>query len=645
MSMPLMAYPNSGGKTGLFAAGCGNCHGGQTAATAVTLEGPRTVRAGQSNNYTFVVGHANANNQDAGINLSFRQGAGTAGTITAGAGSQVLGGELTHTAPKAMVAGTARFDFSWAAPAVHGLYSFNGAGNAVNLDLFESDLDDWNVTGNINITVSGATFTGPAPGTAVCRGTPVTFTWTQTGLTTVRLEWSKDNFANTEVIATSIDASTQTLTYNIPAAQDPGGYTVRMVDIATGGEIARGNIVSVSGAPVITLQPTNTLVCEGKPLNLQVSATGTNLQYRWRKDGIDIAGGVNPVLVINTVGQAEAGTYDAVIFGCGGNITSQAALVTIGSKPRITVQPNPLSVCETEGATFSIDATGNDIAFQWLKNGEPIPGKTTRSISFAVVTLFDEGDYSCRVQGSCTPEAVSNVARLNVVERPSIRLEPVDKNLKSGDSLTLTFDAAGELLTYQWLKNGIILPSATQRVYRKSPVIRADSGVYSCRIMNQCDTIATRGAIVKVTASAGPGQLELTSVGLLLNGVPSCSTIDTTFAGLLVNEGGSSITITSISAEPIANIAVEGLTAPLVLAPNERRDVRLKITPKTSGVFTATVTFFASSGNRIFTVSGNAKTGLSFERDTLVFAQGVAADRRCNTSIPLPCNATEVRRV
>lgn len=636
---------NSGGKTGSFAVGCGNCHGGQTAATAVTLEGPRSIRSGQTGDYTFVVGHGNANNQDAGFNLSFRQGAGVAGTITAGAGSQVNGGELTHTAPLAMGAGGARFAFTWAAPAAHGLYTFNGAGNAVNLDQNESDLDDWNVTGTINITVTGVTFTGPAPGTTVCRGTTVTYTWTQTGLTRVRLEWSKDNFATTEVIATSIDASSLTLGYNIPANQDPGTYVVRMVDIATNAELGRGNAVTVTGSPVISLQPVNTLVCEGKPLNLSVSATGTTLQYRWRRDGVDLPGGVNPILVINTVGQAEAGTYDCVIFGCGGSVTSSPALVTVGSKPRVTTQPLPRNVCESDSVSFSIEATGNDIGYQWLKNGEPIPGKASKKISFVSVTLFDEGDYSCRVQGACSPETVSIVARLNVIERPLIRVQPVDKSLKTGDTLTLNFDVSGEQLAYQWLKNGVVIAGATQRVYRKFPAARADSGVYSCRVSNQCDTIITRNATIKVTASSGPGQLELTSTGMLLDAVPSCSSVDTTVVGMLVNEGGSPITITSISAEPIANISVDGISAPLILAPNERRDVRMKITPKTAGSFTAAVTFFASSGNRVFTVSGNAVTGLAFERDTLVFPQGVISDRKCNFSVPLPCPATEVRRI
>jgi len=643
---PYGVYAHRFGITGVFAAGCGNCHGAQAGATTTTLEGPRSVRGGQSAAYTFVVGNGNPNNQWAGLNLSFRQGAGNAGTITAGNGSKVDGGELTHNgAPLAMNANAARFAFTWLAPAAHGVYSFNGAGNAVNNDLNSTNEDNWNATGNINITVTGATFTVPPAGTTICRGSALQLNWTQTGLTTVRLEWSRDNFANTEVIGTSVDATALALTYNVPGTQTPGIYVVRMVDIASGAELGRTNFITIVGSPVINLQPLATFVCEGKPLNITVSASGNGLLYRWRRNGTDIPGGVNAVLTINTVGQAEAGQYDCVIFGCGGSSTSDAVAVTIGTKPRIIAQPTSRTVCDGDSVSFGIETTGSDLILQWLKNGEPVPGQITKKITFPRSTLFDEGDYTCIVQGSCTPEVESAIAKLNVVEMPIVRIEPTDRNLKSGDSLTLTFDAAGELVTYQWFKNGILIVGATQRVYRKTGVTRADSGVYTCNIMNQCDTAITRGAIVKITASAGPGQLELTSTTLMFIDVASCSTIDTLMMGLLVNEGGSPITITSISAEPIANISVEGVTAPLTLAPNERRDVRFKITPKKSGPLSATASFFASSGNRTFNITGTAITGLSFEKDTLIFAQGVVADRRCNVSIPLPCAATSVTRI
>ncbi|MBK6760300.1 MAG: immunoglobulin domain-containing protein [Ignavibacteria bacterium] len=641
---PLSVIAHSGGQTGSSQAGCTPCHGGQAAATTVTLEGSRTVRSGQTGSFTFVVAHAT--NANAGFNVSIRQGGGNAGTLTPQFGAQNIGGELTHTTPMAMAGGSARFSFTWSAPAAHGVYTFNGAGNAVNLDGNDSDADDWNLSGGINITVTGSTFTGPAGGTTICRGNPVTYTWTQTGLTTVRLEWSKDNFATNEIIANSIDASTQTFTYNVPGTQAGGDYVVRMMDAATGLEISRGNAVTISAGPVISLQPAqNVLVCEGKPLTLTIGASGSDLQYRWRHNGVDLPGGTNAVLTINTVGQAQAGVYDCVIFGCGGNATSQQSTVTIGTKPKIVTQPTARSICETENTFFTVEATGNDLIYQWLKNGEPIPSSTGNRLNISNATLFDEGDYQVIVRGSCTPEVESAVVRLSITERPLVRIEPTDKNLKAGDSLVLTFDASGEELTYQWLRNGAFISGATQRIYRKGSIARADSGQYSCRVMNKCDTVITRNAIVKVTASTGPGKLELASTGITLTNVPSCSTVDTTITGLLINEGGSPITITSISAEPVANISVEGLTAPVTLAPNEQRDVRLKISPKTSGPLSGTVTFFASSGNRTFTVGGDAVTGLAFDNDTVVFAQGVVGDKKCNNSLPLPCAATEVRRI
>ncbi len=639
------SYAHNGGMSGVSVVGCGNCHGGQSAAAGVVLEGPRTVRAGQTAAYTFVVTHGNVNNQYAGFNLSMRQNAAPAGTFIAGAGQQILNNELTHNGKKAMAGNAARFDYQWTAPAAHGIYSFNGAGNAVNNDGAETDADDWNVTGNINITVSGANFTAPAPGTSICRGNAITFTWAQTGLGTVRIEWSRNGFTNTDVIGNTVTAANETLTYTIPAAQEPGDYTVRMVDPASGIEIARMGPIAVVGSPTITLQPSSKLVCEGKPLELQVSANGTGLQYRWRQNGTDIPGGTNPILTINQATEAQAGVYDCVIFGCGGSSTSQAATVTIGRKPVITVQPLTRSVCEGANVTFTVDATGNDLVFVWLRNGEPIAGEQGKSLTLTKVTQFEEADYSCFIRGSCAPEVTTNAARLSVVEPPAIRTQPVGKSLKTGDTLVLTFEAKGEELAFQWLKNGVAIPGANQRTFRINRVTRADSGTYACRFGNICDSVSTQSVIVTVTSSDGPGQLELTSEELIVSSLASCGVLDTTIVGLLINEGGSPVTITSISAQPPSIVSVLDIVAPLLLAPNERRNVRFVVTPKVAGSFNASVSFFAQSGVRIFKITGQSQTGLQFVKDTVVFAAGVTADRRCNTSIPLPCAATTVRRI
>lgn len=642
--LPQSLFAYRGGVTGLTQVGCGGCHGNASAATTASLEGPRTVRTGTTTNYTFVVAHNVLG--FAGMNVGFRTGIAAAGVINAGNGTRVQDGQLTHNgAPLAVAGGSARFNFTWTAPGGHGVYTFNGAGNAVNDDRVDTDLDDWSVTGNIDVTVTGATFTAPVGGAAVCRGTPLVMNWTQTGLGNVRLEWSNNNFTTVQVINNTIAGNALTFTYNIPGTQEAGMYVIRMVDIASGFEIARSVAINVVGSPIINLQPDPTQVCEGKPLTLVVGATGADLQYRWRHNGVDIPGGINAILTLNTITLLQAGNYDCRIFGCGGNITSNVAVVTVAQKPRVIVQPVSKQVCDNDSVSFSIDAMGSDLSFEWRKNGEAIPGQTTKQLRIANVTLFDEGQYDCRVLGACTPEAVSELVELNVVERPLIRTQPVDRNLTAGDSLVLTPEVSGELLSFQWKKDGVDIQGATQRIFRKSSVVRADSGFYMCEIKNRCDSIATRRAQVRVQPKIGPGVLELTSATLELTNVASCAVIDTILSGLLVNEGGQPITITSISAEPVSVAAVIDLTAPLVIPSGASVNVHLRITPKQPGPISATVRFFASSGNKTFTVSGSSVTGLQFRRDTVVFMEGSAGDKRCNVTLPLACPRTTVTRI
>ncbi len=637
---------DSNGKIGSFAAGCGTCHGGVNQGTSAVLEGPRTIRAGQQGNYTFVVGHANPANQDAGFNLSFRDGGAAAGVLTAGNGSQVINGELTHTGPKAMVNTTARFDFKWTAPAQHGVYQFNGAGNAVNLDGIATGADFWNVTGSINITVSGANFTAPSSGVSICRGQTLNLAWDQTGLDQVRIEWSNDNFAKTDVIATSIAASAEALAYTVPANQPAGNYVVRMVDPATGGEITRTMVpITIVAGPVIVLEPEPTLVCEGKALTLTVGADGTDLQYRWRRDGVDIPGGTQPVLEIKKLSAQEGGVYDCVIYGCGGNTTSKSVLVTVGASPVITTQPVAVSGCEGETVSFTMDATGTNITFQWMKNGEPIPNATGKQLVLSKITLFDESTYSCVVEGACTPSATTNGVKLNIVERPQIRTQPVDRSYRVGDTLMLTFDAFGEELTYQWFRQGTAVPGATQRLYRKLPVTKADSGTWVCKVMNRCDTIETRTVQVVVTSNSGPGKLALTSNELNLPNVPACAEIDTMITDLLVNEGGAPVTITSVSADPASTVIVRGFVTPMTLQENARYSVLLSITPRVVGPFTATVTFFTAVGSLTYTIRGEAVPSLQFAKDTIRFTRGVTGEQLCNVTLPLGCPETVVSRV
>ncbi|MBN2571324.1 MAG: immunoglobulin domain-containing protein [Ignavibacteriales bacterium] len=94
----------------------------------------------------------------------------------------------------------------------------------------------------------------------------------------------------------------------------------------------------------------------------------------------------------------------------------------------IIVQPEGQSVKEGDFVSFEIEASGNDISYQWQKNGvdlvesNRVSGITSNDLIISNIQLSDEGNYNCVVsneKGSIT----TNVAKLEVladVEVPSI---------------------------------------------------------------------------------------------------------------------------------------------------------------------------------------------------------------------------------
>ncbi len=434
---------NRAGKYGSYQGGCTDCHGlNASGNTAVTLAGPRTVKTGSTNAYTFNVGHG-VNNY-AGMNASFRSGTGAAaGVLNAGNGSVAVNGELTHNnAPKQMAGGVADFPFQWTAPDQHGTYVFYGAGNAVNNNNNQGG-DFWNVTGAINITVQGATLTAPTAGTQLCAGATLNIAWTQTGLGNLRIELSSNNFTTIDIISTSVAATDGSLNYTVPTTQAGAtNYQVRLVEVSTGTVLSTSAGFTISAGPNIITQPASINVCEGRALTLTVSATGSNLIYRWRKNGNDFPGGTTATLNLPISTAADAGTYDCIITGCNINVTSNQAVVTIINKPAITRQPENLELCEGDSGSISIAATGAGISYQWLRNGEPVIGQNNATLKFPSATIVDEGEYTCRVLGSCSPEAVSSKSVVKMIERPAVTTHPANKNLTEGDSLVLSVASA-----------------------------------------------------------------------------------------------------------------------------------------------------------------------------------------------------------
>ena len=85
---------------------------------------------------------------------------------------------------------------------------------------------------------------------------------------------------------------------------------------------------------------------------------------------------------------------------------------------------------------------------------------------------------------------------------PAIAVQPLDQVVSTGQSVSFRVVANGSGLTYQWLRNGIIIPGATSATYTIASAQPGDVAVYSVRVTSSGGSV-----------DSGPGTLSVEPVG------------------------------------------------------------------------------------------------------------------------------------
>ncbi|MGV3461495.1 MAG: immunoglobulin domain-containing protein [Flavobacterium sp.] len=120
-------------------------------------------------------------------------------------------------------------------------------------------------------------------------------------------------------------------------------------------------------APQITVHPSSVVACTGagSSATFSITATGNNLSYQWKKNGINISGATASSYTINNVSAADVAAYTVAVSNAAGAVISNAAyLNTI-----IAVQPVDVSAClNAPGPTVDVTAYGLNLSYQWYIN-------------------------------------------------------------------------------------------------------------------------------------------------------------------------------------------------------------------------------------------------------------------------------------
>lgn len=383
-----------------------------------------------------------------------------------------------------------------------------------------TDASDYSVTvtnlagkvGSSNATLTvllPPTITQSPTNLTVIVGQSAAFSVSATANATLSYQWRKG--------AVPIPGATAP-TYLIPNTQsgDAGTYSVVVTNVA--GSVTSANaILKVLVPPQLTSQPTNLTVNLGKPATFSVVATGTApLNYQWFKEGIGITGATSQSFTIAAVKATDAMHYSVVVSNLAGIASSTNATLTVILPPTITQSPTNLTVVVGESAVFSVTATANaPLSYQWRKGTANLLGATGSVYAIAVTKTTDAGSYSVVVSdraGSVTSTAATLTVKPAVL--PVITQQPINQTVPRGQSVTFIVVAnARPSPVYQWFRNKLTLPGATNAYLTFSRVSTNDAGSYSVQVKNSAGTVNSASAELVV---GPPMPLEFLDTGSLL---------------------------------------------------------------------------------------------------------------------------------
>ena len=132
--------------------------------------------------------------------------------------------------------------------------------------------------------------------------------------------------------------------------------------------------------PVITSNPSSTVLDAGESTVLSVTASGTGLTYLWKKDGQNIANSNSTSLVINSVTLSDSGDYTVTVSNSSGSVTSSVANISVRTQLETWKMSyftgSDLSEDEISGNLSDPDSDGLSNLLEFALNQDPTVSNT-----------------------------------------------------------------------------------------------------------------------------------------------------------------------------------------------------------------------------------------------------------------------------
>ena len=262
-------------------------------------------------------------------------------------------------------------------------------------------------------------------------------------------------------------AKTATLSVEATTARNGQQYRC-VVKNAAGSVTSIAATLNVGAKPTITTQPQNKTAAAGTTVKFTVAASGSGLSYQWQFkapgtttwNDSGMTGAKTATLSVEATTARNGQQYRCIVKNSAGSTTSNAAKLTVVTKPSITTQPKNITAVSGDVVKFTVAATGGSLSYQWQYKSPSsttwkdsgMTGNKTATLTATAESARNGQQYRCVVKNAAGT-ATSNAGKLTVssTAKPTIMIDPKSVTASADSTVKFTVEASGGSgLKYQW---------------------------------------------------------------------------------------------------------------------------------------------------------------------------------------------------